>query len=86
VNQQLVPTIDGEGRVVAAEILVATPAVRALIRANKVSMIVSAMQTGAIEGMRTMDASLAEVVRTGRVTRQAALERCHDEAELLRMI
>ena len=46
VNQQLVPTVDGEGRVGAAEILVATPAVRALIRAKKVPMIVSAMQTG----------------------------------------
>jgi twitching motility protein PilT len=85
VNQQLVPSADGEGRVVAAEILVATPAVRALIRANKVPMIVSAMQTGAIEGMLTMDASLAELVRTGRI-RPAALERCHDEAELLRML
>jgi twitching motility protein PilT len=85
VNQQLVPTTNGNGRVVATEVLVATPAVRALIRANKVPMIVSAMQTGAIEGMQTMDASLAQLVRTGRITREAALDRCHDEAELLRL-
>jgi Tfp pilus assembly pilus retraction ATPase PilT len=44
-----------------------------------------AMQTGAVEGVRAMDASLAGLVRTGRVTRQVALERCHDEAELLRL-
>ncbi len=86
VNQQLVPTVDGLGRVVAAEVLVATPAVRALIRANKVPMIVGAMQTGSADGMQTMDAALARLVRQGRITHEAAAERCHDAAELHRLV
>ena len=59
VTQQLVPTIDGKGRVVAAEVLVATPAVRNLIREAKGHQIPTQMQAGAQYGMVTMDQSLA---------------------------
>jgi twitching motility protein PilT len=86
VSQQLVPTLDGEGRVVAAEILVVTPGVRALIRANKTEQIRNAIETGGKDGMQTMDASLAKLVKIGRVSREAALDRCHDERELLRQL
>jgi len=86
VTQQLVPTADGTSRVVAAEVLVVTPAVRALIRASKTEQIHGAMQTGGAVGMQTMDASLAKLVRADRISREAALERCHDEAELQQLL
>ena len=68
VTQTLVPTADGEGRSVAAEVLVPTPGVRNLIREGKTHQIYSLIQTGAAHGMQTMDASLAGLVRAGRIT------------------
>ena len=59
VTQTLVPTADGKGRAVAAEVLVPTPGVRNLIREGKTHQIYSLIQTGAVHGMQTMDASLA---------------------------
>src|SRR5207237_1969748 len=67
VTQQLLQTYDGQGRVVAAEVLVATPAIRNLIREAKVHQVYSAMQAGAQYGMRTMDKSLAELVTAGKI-------------------
>ena len=66
VTQTLVPTADGKGRAVAAEVLVPTPGVRNLIREGKTHQIYSLIQTGAAHGMQTMDASLAGLVRAGR--------------------
>ena len=86
ITQQLVPTVDGKGRVVAAEVMVATPGIRNLIREGKVHQIYSAMQAGGRYGMQTMDMSLASHVKAGRVTQQMAFERCHDPEELQRLI
>ncbi len=86
ITQQLVPTVDGQGRVVAAEVMVATPGIRNLIREGKVHQIYSAMQAGGRYGMQTMDMSLASHVKAGRVTQQMAFERCHDPEELQRLI
>jgi twitching motility protein PilT len=86
VTQQLVPMADGKGRAVAVEILVATPAVRNLIREGKTHQIYSAMQAGARHGMRTMDQSLAELVRSGRVTFDMALERATNPDDLRRLL
>jgi twitching motility protein PilT len=86
VTQQLLQTSDGAGRVVASEVLVATSAVRNLIREGKVHQIYSAMQAGGRFGMQTMDASLAQLVRSGRITRELALERSHDPEELSRLL
>ena len=66
VTQQLVPTADGKGRAVAAEVMVATPAIRNLIREGKIHQIYSAMQAGGRYGMLTMDMSLASHVKAGR--------------------
>src|SRR6266511_1088068 len=85
-TQQLLQTVDGQGRVVAAEVLIATPAVRNLIREGKVHQIYSAMQAGGRVGMQTMDAALAQLVRSGKVTQQLALERAHDPEELGRLL
>ena len=86
VSQQLVPTADGQGRVVAAEVLVVTPAVRHLIRRAQTSQILGAMQTGGGLGMQTMDMSLAQLAKSGWITREMALDRCHDEQELQRLL
>ena len=65
VTQKLVPTVDGQGRVAAAEVLVATPAIRNLIREGKTHQIYSSMQAGGRYGMQTMDMALAQHVKAG---------------------
>jgi twitching motility protein PilT len=86
VTQTLVPTADGEGRCVAAEVLVPTPGVRNLIREGKTHQIYSLIQTGGQHGMQTMDASLASLVRAGRITTAVAESRSSQPAELRRLI
>ncbi len=86
VTQTLVPTADGQGRAVAAEVLVPTPGVRNLIREGKIHQIYSLIQTGASHGMQTMDASLAGLVRHGRVSMQVAESRSSNPTELRRLI
>jgi twitching motility protein PilT len=86
VTQQLLQTSDGQGRVVAVEVLICTPAVRNLIREGKVHQIYSIMQAGGRFGMQTMDQSLANLVKAGQITQQLAYERCHDVEELNRLI
>ena len=76
VTQQLVPTEDGKGRRLAAEVLVCTPAVQNLVRGAKTHQIYSLMQTGAQHGMQTMDQSLAQLVRQRVVSEGVALDRC----------
>lgn len=85
VAQQLLQTKDGQGRAVASEILIATPAVRNLIREAKTHQIYSQMQAGGKLGMLTMDESLATLVKRGVVSTSAALERCHDPEEFSRV-
>ncbi len=86
VTQQLVPTADGQGRAVVCEVLVATPAIRNLIREAKVHQIYSMLQAGGKFGMVTMDMSLAQLVRAGRITRDDAAERCANEDDLRRLL
>jgi twitching motility protein PilT len=85
VCQQLVPRINGTGRVVACEVLIATPAVRNLIREGKTHQVYSTMQAGGRYGMQTMDQSLANLVRAGQIGMDAALERCANEDDLRRL-
>jgi twitching motility protein PilT len=86
VTQQLLPTVDGAGRVVACEVLVPTPAVRNLIREGKTHQIYSAIQTSGSIGMQTMDAHLAQLVRMGRISRQLAEQRASVPEELKRLL
>ncbi len=82
VTQQLVPGADGTGRVVAAEVLVVTPAVRNLIREGKGFQIPTQMQAGAQFGMVTMDQSLATLVKERRITFDMAVERAANPEDL----
>jgi twitching motility protein PilT len=84
--QQLVPTVDGMGRAVACEVMVATPAIRNLVREGKTHQIYSMMQAGGKYGMVTMDMSLAHLVKTGKITMDMARERCANEEDLRRLI
>ncbi len=84
-TQTLLPTADGSGRCVAAEVLVPTPAVRNLIRESKSHQIYSVLQTGASFGMQTMDAALAQLMRAGTITRELAYSRAHSQEELRRL-
>src|SRR5579859_5023850 len=85
-TQMLLPTADGSGRCVAAEVLVPTAAVRNLIREGKTHQIYSVLQTGGAQGMQTMDAALAQLVRQGKITRQIAESRAHAVEELRRLV
>jgi twitching motility protein PilT len=85
VCQTLCKTADGRGRVVATEVLVATPAIRNLIREGKTHQIYSAMQAGAQHGMHTLDQHLAELVRIGRITYEHGLEKCHHVEDFNRL-
>lgn len=76
--QTLVKRAEGSGRVVATEILVTTPAIANLIREGKVYQIISMMQTGRAQGMHTMDQHLADLVKAGTITGDAALGKAHD--------
>ena len=67
ISQSLLKTADGNGRVAAHEIMIGTPAIRNLIRENKVAQMYSAIQTGNGFGMQTLDQSLMSLVRGNRV-------------------
>jgi len=86
VCQSLCRTANGRGRVAATEVLVATPALRNLIREGKSHQVYSALQAGAQYGMHTLDQSLAELVRRRVISTETALEKCHHREDLLRMM
>ncbi len=86
VCQTLCKSLDGAGRVAATEVLIATPAIRNLIREGKLQSIPSALQTGSRHGMHTLNQQLAELVAGGRVEYEHALEKCSDPVELRQLL
>ena len=83
--QRLVPAIGG-GRVVAAEIMVANPAIRNIIREGKTHQLDTVIQTGADQGMQTMDRTLVKMVQSGIVTYDNAREFAVDLVEFERLM
>ncbi|MEW6073926.1 MAG: type IV pilus twitching motility protein PilT [Planctomycetota bacterium] len=79
--QQLLPSAMGRGRVLAAEVMLANSAIRALIREGKGHQIYSQIQTGARMGMKTLSAWLADLVRCGRVRLEDAEKTITDPSE-----
>lgn len=71
ISQTLLKKVNG-GRVAAHEIMMGTPAIRNLIREDKVAQMYSAIQTGAAHGMKTLDQSLTELVQKGQISRETA--------------
>jgi twitching motility protein PilT len=84
-SQQLMPRADGTGRVIAVEVLVATPAVRNLIREGKTHQIYSVIQTGGKFGMQSLDAALKDLYQRRLITREEALTRATDPEEFRRL-
>jgi twitching motility protein PilT len=82
IAQQLVPAIGQVGRYPALEIMVATTGIRNLIRTAQDHQIRSQISTGSADGMTTMDQSLAELVRTRRISPETALAHCYHPDEL----
>ncbi|MBT8250385.1 MAG: PilT/PilU family type 4a pilus ATPase [Acidimicrobiia bacterium] len=85
-SQQLLPTVDGKGRIAAVEVMIATSAIRNLVRDGKVHQIPSAIQAGGKYGMQTMDMALAAMTKQGKITRELALERCNDKEAMQRLL
>jgi len=86
ITQTLLPKLKGRGRSMAAEIMVATPAIRALIRDDKVHQIYSAMQAGKKFGMQTMNDALFQLYTAREVAQEECERVSHDPKEFLRMI
>ncbi|HVP06694.1 MAG TPA: type IV pilus twitching motility protein PilT, partial [Candidatus Acidoferrum sp.] len=85
VSQTLIPKVGG-GRVMAMEIMIATPAIRAIIRDDKIHQIYSMIQSGQKYGMKTMNQSLAELYTSGRISINDAMSYSHNTQELGEML
>jgi twitching motility protein PilT len=85
VSQTLIPKVGG-GRVVAMEIMIATPAIRALIRDDKIHQLYSMIQSGQKYGMKTMNQSLAELYQTGKISINDAMSYSGNTQELSEML
>jgi twitching motility protein PilT len=81
VCQTLVKTVDGKGRAAAVEVMVCNSGIRAMIRDDKLQQIQGSLQAGAKDGMQTLNAHLAALVKAGRITYEAGLEHCSNQAD-----
>ncbi|MDZ4044996.1 MAG: type IV pilus twitching motility protein PilT [Rhodoglobus sp.] len=86
VCQTLVKHASGTGRVVAAEVMITTPAIANLVREGQTHQLPTAMQAGRGQGMQTMDQHLAELVNLGLITHRAALQKVHDPETFSRLV
>ena len=86
ISQQLLPRAQGKGRVPANEIMLASPAIRNLIREAKTHQITSMIQTSGNMGMVTMDQYLRDIYLKGWVSLETIMERCTNPDELRKML
>jgi twitching motility protein PilT len=85
--QQLIPRIDGKGRVLAMEVMIPNPAIRNLIRENKIQQIYSLMQVGQAKfGMQTMNQTLFSLAERRLISLESAIERSHNLDEFRQML
>ena len=85
ISQQLVPRADGNGRALAIEILMNTPAVGNVIREGKTFMLPGIIQTGKKLGMKLMDDSLIELFQSGIITAEEAVYRAEQKADMMKI-
>ena len=85
ISQQLFPGIDRTGRVVATEILVATSAVRNVVREQKTEQISTILQTGSRFGMHTMDKSIKELYQKGIISYEVAISKVKNPSEFKKL-
>jgi twitching motility protein PilT len=86
ISQQLLPRIDGNGRIASLEIMMATSAIQNMIREGKTHQMESSIQTGARYGMKTMDMSLSELYKKGLISYESALSYAVDRDMLSKII
>jgi twitching motility protein PilT len=87
ISQQLIPKAGGQGRVLSLEVMIPNPAIRNLIREDKVHQIYSMMQTGQAKyGMQTMNQSLSELYQRRLITYEEAIGRSSVPEELIGLI
>lgn len=84
--QNLVPRVDGSGLVAAVEVLIANVAIRAMIREGKTHQMLNAIQTGAADGMQTLDDSLIQLFRRRLISREEAVIRSRNPHEFERLL
>ena len=82
ISQQLLPKASGKGRVAAHEVMVASPAIRNLIREGKIHQIDTVIQTSSALGMQTMDTSLVNLYRRGEITKETAISQAYNIDEI----
>ncbi len=80
ISQMLIKRTDGQGRVAAHEIMITTPAIRNLIREDKIAQMKSSIQTGRVQGMQTMDQSLKELLTDGLINKDDALAKAEEKS------
>jgi len=85
-SQQLLPRAGQPGRIAAIEVMVATAAIRNLVRENKAHQITSIIQTSAEHGMQTMDQALRDLYQQSLVTYEMAMQRSQNQEELKKLI
>jgi twitching motility protein PilT len=86
VCQTLVKTVDGQGRAAAVEVMVCNSGIRAMIRDDKLQQIQGSLQAGAKDGMQTINAHLAALVRSGRISYAEGLEHCSNREDYVTLI
>jgi twitching motility protein PilT len=86
IAQQLIPRMGRSGRIPALELMIATSAIRNLIREAKTHQMPSVIETSGEMGMQTMDSSLADLVHRGEVTHEEAITRCVDQDNFQRLL
>ncbi|MEG1310774.1 MAG: type IV pilus twitching motility protein PilT [Romboutsia sp.] len=86
ISQQLIQAIDERNRIAALEVMIATPAIRNLIRENKTYQIQNIIQTGSKVGMQSMDQELANLFRKGKISKESVFSRCTDYEYTSRLI
>ncbi len=86
VSQQLIPNKNGDGRVAVHEVMVATNAIKNLVREGKTHQIQTIIQTSKELGMVTMDASIVEACKTNKISKDEALKFCVDFDEVKRQL
>ena len=85
IAQTLIPTLDERGRVPAIELMIATPAIRNIIREEKIHLIPTTIQMGRKDGMISLDQSLKELLVEGKISREEAVKRAIDKKVFMEM-
>jgi len=86
ISQRLLPKASGQGRVLATEVMVATPAIRNLIREHAVEQLPTSIQTGSAYGMHTMDKCLQRMLEAGEITMETALSNVTNPEEFKQLL